>query len=114
VDQTQAGTRLDVLAASEIDHCSRSFAASLIRQGASLSTVRSKNPGYPVKAGETVSGDRPTRTNHAFMPEDITLQILYEDDELIVVNKAPGMVVHPSPGHSNGTLVNALMYTARI
>jgi 23S rRNA pseudouridine1911/1915/1917 synthase len=110
VDHAQAGTRLDVLAAAEIDHCSRSFAASLIRNGCIVVDGTVKKPGYPVKAGETVSGEIAPPERPRFMPEDITLQILYEDAELLVVNKAPGMVVHPSPGHSNGTLVNALIH----
>jgi 23S rRNA pseudouridine1911/1915/1917 synthase len=96
--------------AAEIDHCSRSFAATLIRQGCITVDGSAKKPGYPVKAAETISGQIAPPTVSNFLPEDIHLQILYEDAELIVVNKAPGMVVHPAPGHSRGTLVNALMH----
>lgn len=102
--------RLDSLVAAEIDHCSRSFAATLIRQGCITVDGLTKKPGYPVKAAETISGQIAPPTVSNFLPEDIHLQILYEDAELIVVNKAPGMVVHPAPGHSGGTLVNALMH----
>ncbi|MBC2711305.1 MAG: RluA family pseudouridine synthase [Desulfosarcina sp.] len=110
VDHAQAGNRLDALVAAEIDHCSRSFAASLIRQGYIAVDGSAKKPGYPVKAGETVTGKiAPPEVPH-FLPEAIPLQILYEDTELLVVNKAPGMVVHPAPGHTGGTLVNALMH----
>jgi 23S rRNA pseudouridine1911/1915/1917 synthase len=110
VRHAQAGTRLDALVAAEIDDCSRSFAASLIRQGLVFVDGAVKKPGYPLRAGETVSGKIPVPEPPTFLPEDIPLQILYEDAELLVVNKAAGMVVHPAPGHHGGTLVNALMH----
>jgi 23S rRNA pseudouridine1911/1915/1917 synthase len=96
--------------AAEIDHCSRSFAATLIRQGCIRVDGSTKKPGYLLKAGETVSGKIPPPASPISLPEEIPLQILYEDAELLVVNKAPGMVVHPAPGHDGGTLVNALMH----
>lgn len=110
VGHVQAGIRLDALVAAEIEHCSRSFAATLIRQGCITVDGSTKKPSYPVKAAETVSGKIAPPTVSNFLPENILLQILYEDPELLVVNKAPGMVVHPAPGHSGGTLVNALMH----
>lgn len=109
VGHEQAGSRLDTVVAAEIESCSRSFAASLIRKGCITVDGSSKKPGYPLKAGETVSGKISPPESPVFLPEKIPLQILYEDAELLVVNKAAGMVVHPSPGHSGGTLVNALM-----
>ncbi len=110
VGHAQAGGRLDALVASEVDHCSRSFAATLIRQGCILVDGAAKKPGYAVKAGEVVCGKIAPPETSRFLPENIPLQILFEDPELLVVNKAPGMVVHPSPGHRSGTLVNALMH----
>jgi 23S rRNA pseudouridine1911/1915/1917 synthase len=110
VSAAQAGTRLDVLLALTIDHCSRAFATSLIRQGCITVDAAVKKPGYAVKAGETVAGKIDPPAASSFLPENISLDILYEDADLLVVNKAPGMVVHPAPGHSNGTLVNALLY----
>jgi len=110
VGTAQVGIRLDALLALEIDHCSRSFAATLIRQGSITVDGSVKKPGYAVKAGETVSGKIAPPAVSNFLPENIPLQILYEDAELLVVNKAPGMVVHPAPGHSGGTLVNALVH----
>jgi 23S rRNA pseudouridine1911/1915/1917 synthase len=110
VDHAQAGGRLDTLVASEVDHCSRSFAATLIRQGCILVDGSAKKPGYVVKAGEIVCGKIAPVETSAFLPENIPIHILYEDPDLLVVNKAPGMVVHPSPGHRSGTLVNALMH----
>ncbi len=110
VGHAQAGTRLDALVATEVDHCSRSFAATLIRQGCIFVDGSAKKPGYAVKAGEVVCGKIAPPEASSFLPENIPLQILYEDLELLVVNKAPGMVVHPAPGHRSGTLVNALVH----
>lgn len=110
VGPDQAGIRLDSLVASEIDHCSRSFAATLIRKGCIHIDGSAKKPGYAVKAGETISGRIASPEVPDFLPEEIPLEILYEDSELIVVDKAPGMVVHPAPGHSSGTLANALVH----
>ena len=106
----RAGVRLDILVAAEIDHCSRSFAATLIREGHIRVDGSAKKPGYLVKAGECVSGVLPSPEAPSFQPEKIPLEILYEDAELLVVNKAPGMVVHPAPGHFQGTLANALLH----
>jgi len=110
VDRIQNGIRLDTLVASEVDACSRSFAAVLIRQGHITVDGSRKKPGYPVKAGERVCGELITAETPPFSPEDIPLTILYEDAELIAVNKPAGLVVHPAPGHAGGTLVNALMH----
>ncbi|WP_155313275.1 RluA family pseudouridine synthase [Desulfosarcina ovata] len=106
----QAGDRLDRLVAACVAHCSRSFAAVLIRQGRITVDGQTRKPGYVVKSGEQISGTIPPADTPAFLPEAIPLEILYEDDELLVVNKSPGIVVHPAPGHSGGTLANALMH----
>ncbi|MGA6927370.1 MAG: RluA family pseudouridine synthase, partial [Desulfosarcina sp.] len=110
VDRAQAGIRLDALVAAEVDCCSRSYAAALIRQACVTVDGSSKKPGYPVKTGETVRGEIAAPTVPLFLPESIPIHILHEDADLLIVNKAPGMVVHPAPGHGSGTLVNALMH----
>jgi 23S rRNA pseudouridine1911/1915/1917 synthase len=110
VERLRAGDRLDSFVSSEIENCSRSFAASLIRQGNILVDGFKKKPGYSVKPGEKISGIILQPETPDFQPEEIPLEILYEDGDLIVVNKMPGMVVHPAPGHNHGTLVNALMH----
>lgn len=110
VDVTRVGDRLDAFVASKVAHCSRSFAASLIRQGDITVDGRPKKPGYSIKFGETITGSISRPELPDFLPEAIPLQILFEDSDLIVVSKTPGMVVHPAPGHSGGTLVNALMH----
>jgi 23S rRNA pseudouridine1911/1915/1917 synthase len=110
ISPAHAGTRLDSMVAGTVRHCSRSFAAALIQQGAVTVDGMPRKASYLVKAGETVSGEVQPPQPPSFQPENIPLEILYEDAELLVVNKAPGMVVHPAPGHSSGTLVNALMH----
>jgi 23S rRNA pseudouridine1911/1915/1917 synthase len=110
VSACQTGRRLDALVASEIDHLSRSFAAKLIRQGCIRVDGTTRKPGYLTKAGQWVRGEIHLPEVPSFQPEAIPLDILYEDEALLVVNKAPGMVVHPAPGHSSGTLANALMH----
>ena len=67
-------------------------------------------PGYRVKNGDQVKGIIPPPEPLTFRPEPIPIEILFEDDQMIVVNKQPGLVVHPAPGHYSGTLVNALLY----
>ena len=110
VGSEHSGSRLDYIISHEIENCSRSFAASLIRNGQITVDGRTKKPSYAVKVGELIAGRIDPPQTPAFIPQDIELSILYEDDELLVVNKAPGMVVHPAPGHSQGTLANALMH----
>ena len=110
VESTAAGLRLDVFVAARLPGCSRSFAAQLIATGAVQVDGRAKKPGHRVKAGELVTGTVPVPRPSSFLPEAIPLDVLYEDEHLIVVNKPAGLVVHPAPGHFSGTLVNALLH----
>ena len=110
VEPADAGMRLDAYIASQFTELSRSHAANLI-QG-HLITVRgeSKKPGYRVKAGDRIDGQIPPPQPIDLQPEPIYLDILFEDTHLIVINKQPGLVVHPAPGHTSGTLVNGLLH----
>ena len=110
VELTHAGTRLDALIAATIEGCSRSFAATLIQRGAVRVDGTIRKPAYCVKSGEIIQATIDPPTTASFLPEAIPLDILFEDEDLIFINKPPGMVVHPSPGHSAGTLVNALLH----
>ena len=110
VETTDSGKRLDFLVASRIEDCSRSFAATLIRNGKIRIQGEVKKPGYRVRAGEEVRGHFPFPEHVLFKPEPIPIHILHEDDDIIVVNKQPGLVVHPAAGHYSGTLVNGLLY----
>ena len=107
----QAGERLDkaVSEASE-GELSRSFAAKLIEDGGCTvnGTIVPKN--YKLRTNDSVCVIIPEPKETDILPEDIPLDIVYEDDDLLVVNKPKGMVVHPAHGHYSGTLVNALMY----
>ena len=104
------GRRLDAYMAARFSEYSRTFVKALIQEG--QITVN----GAPVKPSHApVRGDRivalvPMRRHEEVPPEDIPLDILYEDDWIVVVNKPPDLVVHPSKGHQTGTLVNALVY----
>ena len=108
--QAETKARLDVIAA-EMGECSRSQAAKWIEQGLCRvnEIVRSK-PGYGVAPGANVELTVPDPVELTVEKEDIPLEILYEDEDVAVVNKPCGMVVHPAPGNETGTLVNALLY----
>ena len=106
----QAGDRLDNLVALQVIDCSRSMAANLIREGRIRVLNEIKKPGYRVKIGDIVAGRIPAPEPIACEPEAIALNVLHEDDDIVVINKPAGMVVHPAPGHFSGTLVNAILY----
>ena len=105
-----AGQRLDAFLAEALPELTRSAAQRLITEG--QVAVDGKIPAKSLKlsGGETVSVSLPEPEEAQALPEDIPLDVVYEDDDVIVVNKPVGMVVHPAPGHSGGTLVNALLH----
>ncbi len=109
VSESEAGTRLDAYLASVSD-LSRSAAAKLIEEGAVTVSGRSAVKKYAVKAKDAVEVTLPECEECDAQPENIPLDIVYEDEYIIVVNKPSGMVVHPAPGNYSGTLVNALLY----
>ncbi len=107
----KSGERLDkFISVSSEDELTRSAAVKLIEDGKCTvnGTVAQKN--YKLKAGDIVKTEIPDAEEVDILPENIPLDIVYEDNDLLVVNKPKGMVVHPAPGHYSGTLVNALMY----
>jgi 23S rRNA pseudouridine1911/1915/1917 synthase len=110
VESPDSGKRLDRYIASCISDCSRSIATHLIRTGKIRVQGMVRKPGYRVKTGDEISGCIPPPEPVLFKPEPIPIEILHEDDEIIVINKQPGIVVHPAPGHHSGTLVNALLH----
>jgi len=99
-----------VVVSSLIPSCSRSIAALLILKGKITVQDNVKKPGYRVKSGDKISGTIPDPEPVRYLPEPIALNILYEDEDIIVINKPSDIVVHPAPGHYSGTLVNALLY----
>lgn len=110
VDEPSAGKRLDTFVASHISDCSRSLLAGLIRNGKILVHNTVKRPGYRVKTGDRICGLISPAESTLFKPEPVEIDILHEDDHLIVINKRPGLVVHPAPGHYTGTLISGLLY----
>lgn len=111
VDAETAGGRIDAQLARAFDAFSRNRIKDLILEGAvTVDGETICDPSYRVKPGEEVVLVAPEPVEAEPAPQDIPLDILYEDDELIVVNKPAGMVVHPAPGAPDGTLVNALLH----
>ena len=109
-DETRADYRLDVVVASYFSDVTRSRAQQLINEGNVSVNGKKQNKNYKIKCGDKVSVNTPEPKRVETEPEDIPLDIRYEDDDLLVVNKPKGMVVHPSAGHESGTLVNALLH----
>ena len=109
-EENAANERLDKFLSDNIDGISRSYAAKLITDGMVCINGKNAEKKYKIKGGELIEVDVPEPENIEVLPEDIPLNIVYEDKDLIVVNKPQGMVVHPAAGNYNGTLVNALMY----
>jgi 23S rRNA pseudouridine1911/1915/1917 synthase len=99
--------RLDVLIATHLD-LSRNNAATLIANGHVLVNGRKERASYKARSGEEIVVDVPAPRGRDIVGEDIPLKIVFEDDDIIVIDKAAGMVVHPAPGNWTGTLVNAL------
>lgn len=102
--------RVDAYIPKACPDLSRSRAAQLIADGALLVNGKPVKASFKVFGGETISIDFPEPVDTDAKPEDIPLDIVYEDSDLLIINKPQGMVVHPAPGHYSGTLVNALLY----
>ena len=102
--------RVDKYISEKVPEISRSFAAKLLEEGRVLANGEKIGKNYKVKEGDILNIDMPEPEVADVLPENIPLDIVYEDDDLLIVNKPQGMVVHPAPGNYSGTLVNALMY----
>jgi len=88
---------------------SRSYIQKLIKQGLLVVNSRAEKPSYKIKNGDSIELTIPDVPEEKLKPEDIPLDVIWEDDHIIVINKPPGMVVHPGAGHKGGTLINALI-----
>lgn len=102
--------RIDRYLTEMLPEQSRSFFQKLIRDGFVMVNHIIVKVNYRLKTGDIIEIDIPDAVPTEIVPENIPLDILYEDDDLLIVNKPKGMVVHPAVGHSRGTLVNAIMY----
>lgn len=110
ITEEYEGERIDRCMAILMDSLSRSYIQKLIKEGQVLVNGRPVKNSYPVQADDEVRFSLPPSQELQICPEDIPLDILYEDKDLLVVNKPKGMVVHPAAGHYSGTLVNGIMY----
>ena len=107
----EAGARLDKFISEQTGgELTRSAAVKLIEDGNCTVNDKAVAKNYKLKNGDKILIEIPEAVDVDILPENIPLDIVYEDNDLLVVNKPKGMVVHPAPGHYSGTLVNALMY----
>ncbi|WP_309122910.1 RluA family pseudouridine synthase [Paenibacillus sp.] len=110
IGSDEAGQRIDKLLSDALEDVSRSQLQDWIRDGHVLVNGAAVKPNYKVAASDEVVVRPPDPAPTELVPENIPLDVVYEDRDVIVVNKPRGMVVHPAVGHPSGTLVNALMY----
>ncbi len=108
-----SGTRLDLFLVAACSDLSRSRIQKLIAEGAARVGGEPAKRSHVVRAGEEISIEVPAPRETALEAEDIPLSILYEDQDLLAIDKPSGLVVHPAPGHPSGTLVNALLHHVR-
>jgi 23S rRNA pseudouridine1911/1915/1917 synthase len=110
VPDESAGTRLDVFLTSVLEGHSRSNVQRLIKDGCVHVDGRAAKANQPMKGGQTIVVELPEPVDPAPQAEALPLPIVYQDSDLIVIDKPAGMVVHPAAGHASGTLVNALLH----
>ena len=113
VEPEYNGQRIDKFLSETLPEYSRSFIQKVVKDGGVLVDEKCVKSNYKLSSGQILKLNVPELVEPDIVPEDIPLDILYEDDDIIVVNKPKGMVVHPAAGHYTGTLVNALMYHCR-
>jgi 23S rRNA pseudouridine1911/1915/1917 synthase len=110
VPAASSGTRLDAFLSAQLTDVSRATIQKAIQSGSCLVNDRSPKASYKVRAGDEIQLELPEAAPLEAVPENIPLDIVYEDDDLIVINKPAGMIVHPGAGVPSGTLANALVY----
>ena len=109
VDEDSSGERADKLLSAVLSDYSRSFTQNLFAENLVFCKGKAISKSFKVKAGDRLEFTVPEPKMLSLEPEDVELEIMYEDSDLLVVNKPRGMVVHPAPGNYSGTLVNALL-----
>jgi len=110
VTEQDQGMRIDQFLCKYQPDVSRSAIQKWIKDGNVLVQGKTCKANYRINQGDTIALFVPEPVEVSIQPQDIPLDILYEDKDLLIVNKPKGMVVHPAPGHPDGTLVNAIMY----
>ena len=110
VDEELQDIRIDKYLNEFLKDNSRTYIQKLIKNGNVLVNDNPCKANYRVQSEDRISVDIPTPVTADILPENIPIDIIYEDDDILIVNKPKDLVVHPAPGHYTGTLVNALMY----
>jgi len=113
IDETKTeylNLRIDKVISSILDDFSRAYIQKLLEEQHIIINTKAVKANYKVKQNDNIQIFIPDVENLDILPEDIPLDVVYEDKDIIIINKPKGMVVHPAPGHLTGTLVNALMY----
>lgn len=110
LEEQDKGIRLDKLVSARLPDLSRTQIQQWIKEGNILVNGEVVKPNYKVSTAGTITIEEPELEELDVMPEDLQLNIVYEDEHILVVNKPRGMVVHPAKAHAHGTLVNGLMY----
>lgn len=110
VEEANEGARIDTFIRDQHEELSRSRIQQLLDDGCILVNDEVKKNKYKVKSGDEIVVEIPDVKELEAIPQDLNLDVLYEDDDIIVINKPKGMVVHPGAGNPNGTLVNGLLY----
>lgn len=111
-ERSDLNIRLDKYVSEQLPDLSRTYLQQLITDGALLVDGIARRPSFKVTPGQVITLDLPKVEETEIEPQDIPLDIVYEDNDILMVNKAAGMVVHPAAGHSKGTLVNAVLFHA--
>lgn len=110
IEAEQEGARIDSFLAGELDSLSRSYIQKILKSGGVTVNDKAVKANYKVQEGDTIHLEIPEEQEPDIKPENIPLSVLYEDDDVLVVDKPKDMVVHPAAGHYEHTLVNAIMY----
>lgn len=110
ITEELAGDRIDKFLSEQFEDLSRSFIQKLLKSGEVFVGSKAVKASYKVSEGDVITFEVPEAIEPEIVPEDIPLDIIYEDHDVILINKPKGMVVHPAAGHYTGTLVNALMF----
>jgi len=110
VDPSENGERLDIFVSSHVARLSRSLAARMIRAGQVIVNGETRKPAYLIRSGDVIHLEGLLHEPVEFQPEPIPIPVIYEDQDILLIDKPPGLVTHPAPGHKKGTLVNALLF----
>ncbi|MBN2062568.1 MAG: RluA family pseudouridine synthase [Deltaproteobacteria bacterium] len=110
IDERNAGKRIDIFLTGNVKDLTRSRVQGLIKEGLVRINSDLTKTSYKLKSGDRLTLTIPPVIPYVLEPEKVKFSLVYEDSSLIVINKPPGLVIHPAPGHSNGTLVHGLLY----